>query len=147
MINVHSIDVDKIKNRSVVDIRKRSRARQRKMSHFASKQPNFDAGEIYGLIAKKLEMLLDYAQTDSVISLEEWRLSWMKRAIALGKHLYKTESYPAHININNQSRFAEASDLQLQKMQNKYLNQVFYDIKAKQLFFNILNNYIDFWWD
>lgn len=147
MINVHSIDTDKIKNRSVIDIRKRRRARQRKMSHFASKQPNFDAGEIYGLIAKKLEMLLDYAQTDSVISLEEWRLSWMKRAIALGKHLYKTESYPTHININNQSRFAEASDLQLQKMQNKYLNQVFYDIKAKQLFFNILNNYIDFWWD
>lgn len=147
MIIAHQIDPNSIKNRSITTIRKNYKIRQRKMSRFAGRQPNWDGAEIYGLIAKKLELLMDYAQTDSVTSMDEWRIEWIKRAITLGKHLYNRYTYPSHININNSNRFIEVRDLPLKEKQNKYLNQDFYDVKAKHLLFNILINYIDVWWD
>lgn len=121
-----------------------SKARQRKMARLASRQLNCDYAEIYELIARKLEMMRDYATQDSICNISTWRLEWMDRAIQLARHLTHQETYPVYINIKNQDRFKEASYL---KLGNKYLDQEFYDIKAKHLLFQILTNYIDCWWD
>lgn len=147
MTNIHQLDLNSINNRSTITIRKNRKIRQQKMSRYAYRQPNWDGTEIYGLIAKKLELLMNYAQTDTVVNIESWRLEWMQIAIKLAKHLYNGYDYPEYININNQSRFTETRNLSLKESQNKYLNQDFYDVKAKHLLFNILINYIDCWWD
>lgn len=134
------------------------------------KKPDWDYGYIYSLIAAKLENVLDYAIKDSVTYPEHWKLDKLKICIKLAKHLAGiTENYPEHINKNNIARFVHPTELKFfnfnheerpfEKWNTDVLNFVtgklldeanyhaLYDVKAQHLFFKMLNQYINCWWD
>lgn len=165
------IDIDKVeKSDSVKNKRDRLKNHRRKMTRLVNRHMDWDYSEIYELLEKKLRNILDYLQNDSVTYESEWKPQWIKRAISLAHHLSHNRHYPAHININNAKRFREVRRWKFNRDENREeiikniesdivreayskidMNRLtaedFYDLKAKHLFFEILKNYIENWWD
>lgn len=145
MIAIKQIDLSKLVDKIARKIREKSR--KRKLCKVASKQHNWDYAEIYELIATKLECMLDYAEKDTVASTDQWRPEWIRRAIRLAKHLAAEDGYPEYININNAKRYQFDSWINMYAPDNRFIHESFYDRKAKYIFFKILDNYINNWWD
>lgn len=132
---------------------------------------DWDYGYIYTILRTKLENVLDYAENDSVVDIDHWHIDKLKICINLCKKLSgKVTEYPAHINMNNINRFVHKDyqwcygitdcrdtvittidddiNLSIMAEEKKRCHQeLFYDVKAKHLLFNLLCNYIEYWWD
>ena len=144
-------------------------ARKLKMLKEVRKR-DWDYSTFYSLIATKLENILDYAKKDSVAHVESWYPDKIKTAISLAKHLSgEKEHYPEYINNTNIRRFVSESDIgyfnfhhedrpfegwKIDKMKtipgstlDRIAYEELYAIKAKNLLFELLKNYINNWWD
>lgn len=123
--------------------------RKKRLIAEVNRGEDWDWGYIYSLIAVKLENIRDYAQTDSVCDIKDWGIEWLTRAINLCWHLSKPDKYPTHINTKNAFRFLSPDELKF--YQNNPVDSIYYheiyDLKAKNLLFEILKNKIELWWD
>lgn len=113
---------------------------------------DWDYSFIYKLLYRKLSNVLAYAQSETVSDEESWRLPWLKRAIALCDILIKEYiPHDKYVNIHNAKRFREARKFKFNHtgISNlwRYEEESLYLIKAKHLFFKIMANYIENWWD
>ena len=149
--------------------RKHHCARKTNLRKEINKQ-DWDYSTFYSLIAAKLENILDYAEKDSVAQIQSWYPDKIKTAISLAKHLSgEKEHYPEYINNTNLNRFVPEIDrnffnfhhedrsLEGCKIDNmktipgstldRIIYEELYNIKARNLLFEILKNYINNWWD
>lgn len=147
MSKIRNVDLERAVSRDPRQVQRNNNSRNRKLGRLVRRQHNWDYGELYELIAKKLECMLDYAKTDSVGYYQDWHPEWIIRAINLGNHLAGKYKYPQHINTNNMSRFADTEYLGKYAGENRWAQEEVYNIKAKYLFFEIMKNYIENWWD
>ena len=131
-----------------------------------NKDKDWDFSYIYILLRQKLSNIIDYVERgDSVCDIKEWRLQWLKRCVSLLDILISEQvDSNVHINTQNAKRFPEAKFLTFDNITitnetfletlkvtseqlKRYNEEQFYVIKAKHLLFNIMSNYIQYWWD
>ena len=127
------------------------RERKKRLIAEVNRGEDWDWGYIYSLLAVKLENIRDYALNDSICDEKEWGIDWLTRAINLCQHLSKPVKYPEYINTKNAFQFLTNSEREFYRdLENRsgslYYHEI-YDMKARNLLFEILKNKIELWWD
>lgn len=140
---------------------------KRDLLRAVNKDRDWDYAFIYILLRKKLSNIVDYVERgDSVSETKEWRLQWLKRCVSLLDILISEHvDSNVHINTQNAKRFLPESKFltfdnititnetfleaikATSEQLKRYNEEEFYLIKAKHLLFNIMSNYIQYWWD
>lgn len=149
----------------------RNMKRKMKLIDCVIKDKDWDYCYIYKLLLAKLENVQEYYISDRIS--ESWNGNEQKIKYAIGilKHLIdtSTESYPEHINTNNIKNYVPEDMLKYYNFHNedkpfkdwkspfmsningKDLDRInrhaFYDDKARQILFKLLERYMPFWWD
>lgn len=147
----------------------RSFSRRLKLSyHVFRKDKDYDGSYLYQLLYIKFSNMVDYFETDGVADMQS-DIDKIKYCRDICKHLMKCEEYPEHINTHNSSRFFHSKEEfeQWQKVfkinpiadvsidifkgfsynKRNFALEDYYDIKARTLLFELMNNYIETWWD
>lgn len=144
---------------------------KRNLLRIVNKDRDWDYSFIYILLRQKLSNIVDYVERgDSVSETKEWRLQWLKRCVSLLDILISERvDNNVYVNTKNAKRFHEAKFLTFDNLTfdnvtvtnetfldiikitseelKRYNEEEFYLIKAKHLLFNIMSNYIQYWWD
>lgn len=177
MKNIHRIkNKDAYKKCQKVPKRELSLS-QKRLIRAVYNDRDWDWSFIYDLLYVKLNNILDYSMNNTVTYTENWRPEWLKRAISLIDFIKNNcYDKPVNVNLNNVSRFGLEAvreynlllEYEKEKRENngerighigdkeitinidnliKYCKEEIYHIKARHLFFKILDNYIEHWWD
>jgi len=129
---------------------------------------DYDYAYFYALVAQKLRNVLDYQLTDCYVERPKAFIDRLEIIIKLCDHLSEKEQiYPEYINVNNARRHDKLNmvympnanlneDSIVKKLfpgsEDKFdLNRVYaeevYDLKAKNIVHDFLNNYLPFYGD
>lgn len=130
------------------------------------KDRDFDHGYMEELLIKKLSWMADYFRTSRIIVEEEKIYTQINLAIRIGKIAFDLDpekdspenyggefgsDYLGHINTRNYKRFWPSIDLiKFKEKETKWYKYNLDDLrklKAKTIFYKILDQYSNGWWD